>query len=196
VAFFVAMRRLNGQRKRAPDAILDDGDLIERLMRRFYPQLIETAFDAANDVPGIDVLFNLDNPYVQDMIDILGHNVRRIAETTRADIQQVIGDAAAEGLSTDQTAARIRALGFTDSISRSTTIARSESASAYTGGSLAAYRQSGVVKETEWLDSGDSCDICQALAGTRAALGDEFAPGVIGPPMHPNCTCSLSPLVE
>ena len=190
------MHRTNGHVKAAPAAVLDDGDMIQSLMANYYPLLIELAFSDANTIPGIDVTFNLENPYVQDMIDILGQNVRRIAETTRAEIAEVITAAAAEGLDTADTAARIRELGFTQSVSRSTMIARTESANAYTGGSLTAYQISGVVKQTEWLTGTDPCDICVSLDGATAALGSEFAPGVIGPPAHPNCTCVISPIVE
>lgn len=190
------MPYLNGHAKATAPAILDDGDMIASLMSTYYVDLIELAFSDAATIPGISVAFDLENPYVQDVLDILARNVRAITDTTRAQIAEVIGAAAAEGLDTADTAARIRQLGFTQSVSRSTMIARTESASAYTAGSLTAYQISGVVKETEWLTGGDPCPDCIALDGQRARLGSEFAPGVIGPPAHPNCTCTVSPIVE
>lgn len=191
------MHRTNGHVKAtAPPSVLDDGDMIQSLMSKYYPELIELAFTDANTIPGIAVTFNLQNEFVQDMLDILATQVRGIADTTRAEIAQIITEAAAEGLDTADTAARIRQVGFTDSVSRSKAIARTESASGYTAGSLTAYQISGVVKETEWLSGSDPCEICIGLDGSVAALGSEFAPGVIGPPAHVNCTCVLSPIVN
>jgi SPP1 gp7 family putative phage head morphogenesis protein len=188
------MHKLNGHAtKKAP--ALDSGDTIERLMRPYYVQLAKLAFDDANADHSLGVAFDLDNPYVQTVIDQLAKQVRNVTDTTKQQIADLTGRAADEGWSSEQLARQIRQLGVDMSRSRSLTISRTESASGYTGGSIAAYQASGVVSETEWLMGPDSCDICQALDGTRAALGDDYPGGISGPPAHPRCTCVLVPII-
>lgn len=191
------MNRLNGHRpaKRDVTEALDDGDEIARLMRPFYASLSRLAFDDAGD-DGLSVAWTLDNPFVQDVIDQLAKQVRRVAETTREDIRRLVGRQADEGWSAEQLAREIRRLGIDASRSRSVTISRTESAAGYSQGSIAAYRDSGVVEQTEWILGPEPCEICQALGGKRAGLGDEYADGITAPPAHPRCTCALVPIVE
>jgi SPP1 gp7 family putative phage head morphogenesis protein len=179
--------------KKAPT--LDSGDTIERLMRPYYVQLAKLAFDDANADHGLGVAFDLDNPYVQTVINQLAKQVRGVTDTTKQQIADITGRAAAEGWSNEQLAHQIRQLGVDMSRSRSLTIARTESASGYTQGSISAYQASGVVSGTTWLMGPDSCDICQALDGSTADLGGEFADGISGPPAHPRCTCVLVPII-
>jgi len=188
--------RLNGHKKKPdPLAVLDDGDTIARLMRPFYAQLSKLAFDDANAIDGIDISFSLDNPYVQKVIDRLAKNVRSVTDTTKDDIRRLTAQAADQGWGAQQLAREIRKAGADLSRSRSLAISRTESAAGYTGGSIAAYQESGVVSGVEWVQGPDSCDICQSLNGQIADLGKDFAGGISGPPAHPNCTCVLSPVI-
>ena len=189
-------RSLNGHKKKDPTAGLDDGDRIASLMKPFYAQLSALAFGDANDVPGIDVSFSLENTYVQTVLAKLAKNVRGVTDTTKDDIRRLVGMSAEAGWSNEQLAREIRKAGADLSRSRSLTIARTESAAGYTGGSIAAYQDSGVVSSTQWLMGPDSCDICQALDGTRADLGATYPGGYDGPPAHPHCTCVLQPVIE
>ena len=189
-------RSLNGHKKKPdPTAGLDDGDRISALMRPFYQQLSKLAFDDANDVPGIDVTFSLENEFVQTVLDRLAKQVRGVAATTQDDIRRLVGQAAESGWSNDELARQIRTAGTDLSRSRSVMIARTESAAGYTGGSLAAYQDSGVVSGTTWLMGPDSCEICQALDGQTADLGADYPGGFAGPPAHPHCVCVLSPVI-
>ena len=186
----------NGHKKRDPAAAIDNGDRIAALMQPFYAQLSELAFGDANDVDGIDVSFSLENTFVQSVIAKLAKQVRNVADTTKDDIRRLTGMAASEGWSNETLAREIRKTGADLSRSRSLSIARTESAAGYTGGSIAAYQASGVVSATQWLMGPDSCDICTALDGQRADLGDTFPGGFAGPPAHPHCTCVLQPVIE
>jgi hypothetical protein len=77
--------KLNGHAtKKAP--ALDSGDTIERLMRPYYVQLAKLAFDDANADHGLGVAFDLDNPYVQTVIDGLAKQVRNVTDTTKQQI--------------------------------------------------------------------------------------------------------------
>jgi SPP1 gp7 family putative phage head morphogenesis protein len=189
--------KLNGHAtKKDPVGVLDDGDRVSALMRPFYTALAKLAFDDSNDQYGLDVSFSLENEYVQTVINRLAKNVRGVTDTTKDQIAGLVGRQADEGWSNEQLARNIRQLGVDMSRSRSVTIARTESASGYTGGQLASFQASGVVSQTEWLIGPDSCDLCEGLSGQRADLGGEYAPGVVGPPMHPRCTCTLIPVID
>ena len=188
---------LNGHKKKpTPVAVLDDGDAIASLMAPFYEQLIQDAFDDAGD-DGIDVVFDLENVYVQRVLDMLAKQVRNVAETTKDEIRQLVGQAGVEGWSNAELAKQIRAHGVTASRSRATMIARTESASGYSQGSRSAWKASGVVDRMQWLAGGpDTCDICQNLDGETVDLDGAFSSGVTAPPAHPNCTCVISPVLK
>lgn len=101
---------------------------------------------------------------------------------------------------------------------RAQTIARTESARAYTDGQNAAWEASGVVKGKTWLVSPYACEFCEAAAkqfGEKSVgVTDAFyergavltaASGAkmtldfddtSGPPLHPNCRCSLLPVID
>lgn len=187
--------KLNGHKKRDPTASLDDGSAVAALMKPFYQKLLAEAFADAGDA-GVDVAFDLDNPFVQGVLKDLAKKIKGVAETTKDEIRALIGRQADEGWSLERLQKEIRDKGEIASRTRALTVARTETASAYSQGSIAAYQASGVVKQTEWLLGPDPCEICQALDGMTADLGEEFADGISGPPAHPNCTCVLSPIVE
>jgi hypothetical protein len=101
---------------------------------------------------------------------------------------------------------------------RAQTIARTESARAYTDGQNAAWEASGVVKGKTWLVSPFACEFCEAAAkefgeksvGVKDAFYERGATitgasgatmaldfdDTSGPPLHPNCRCSLLPVID
>lgn len=84
--------------------------------------------------------------------------------------------------------------GFSDV--RAETIARTETASAQTKGTLKSYESLGH-EGKEWLTAGGACDICLTAEGDGPIrLGELFSNGFEGPPAHPNCKCSLNPVRE
>ena len=185
-------------RKPMPDPTdnLDTGDALARLLSRFYPALIEAAFvDAAG--LGLDVAFALDNPFVQDVLDELAKEVVGMAETTRDEIRALVGRQAAEGWSLDELADAIEQHGITRSASRAAAIARTESARAYSLGSIAAYTVSGQVGGLEWLTAEDerTCPTCAPLNGRQVNLGSAFDGAIRFPPAHTNCRCALRPVL-
>ncbi|SNZ08220.1 Phage Mu protein F like protein [Persephonella hydrogeniphila] len=76
---------------------------------------------------------------------------------------------------------------FRDVYDRALTIARTETARAYTYGSLHYYKKLGVTK-VKWLCGGNPCPKCQARCNIiyEAEVGGDI-------PLHPNCTCAISP---
>lgn len=191
--------RTNGKhpelKKPDPASSLDDGTEAATIMRVFYPLLIESAWADAS-LAGIPVAFDLANEHVQRVLSLLAKQIKGVAESTREDVRRLIGQQAEHGWSVEELAERIREMGEINSASRAVMIARSETAAAYSQGSLAAWRESGVVSGKEWLTGGDPCPICQKLDGARAALDADFGDGLSAPPAHPNCTCAVSPVLS
>jgi hypothetical protein len=171
---------------------------IQREMKRWYPLLLENAWNDAGATLGLDLSFELENSFVQQILDQLFLEVRSVSDTTIADGQALISRQAQEGWSVQELAQQIRQLAEIQSPKRALAISRTETAKAYTLGTLEAYHQSNVVSGTEWLLGPEPCELCQELARTTptAELGKEYAPGVVGPPLHPNCTCAIAAIVE
>lgn len=174
---------------------LDLGPGISTLMRRFYPLLLEDAYSDAGAVLSLDLVFYLENEFVQETLDGLAKNVRAVAETTKEQIRSLVGKAAQEGWGVEELARQIRETGEIASVSRSVLIAQTETATAYSQGSILAYQESGVVSGLEWLVAGDPCPICDPLDGQVADLGKAFAGDIPHPPAHPGCRCAIAPVV-
>lgn len=172
------------------------GDEAVTLFNRFYPLLLQNAWQDAADILGVELGFDLDNPFVQEVLHELAEQVVAIVETTREEIRVLVGRQAAEGWSIDQLADEIANLAETHAPRRAKMIARTETATAYTRGSLLAYEESGVVSQLEWLLGPESCEGCQEIAAQTPTvdLGDTFHGGAMVP-AHPACTCAIAPVV-
>lgn len=177
---------------------LDDGDLIRRLLRRYYPLILGRSYLDASEMLNMGIDFDLDNPLIQEVLGELLTELGRVPETTLEEIRVLIGKQAAEGWSISELAEAIRKRGEIASVTRSEVIARTETAAAYSKGSILAYQESGVVEAIEWLATIDdqTSEGCRALNGTRAPLGKPFADGTKHPPRHPNCRCAIIPIVK
>lgn len=68
---------------------------------------------------------------------------------------------------------------------------RTEASSFYNSAAEDSYREAGII-EVEWLTEEDdkTCDICGPLDGQR------FPIGTVHPPGHPNCRCTILPVIE
>jgi HK97 family phage portal protein len=175
---------------------MDFGDEISGIFRRYHIQASELAFGDASALLDLDLAFDVENERVQEVLDLLAQQVRRVSDTTREDIRKLVGLQASEGWSIDDLAAEILKRSEIETPNRARLIARTETARAYSEGSLLAYGDSGVVDRVEWLVT-DPCPICQPLAGQTAPVGGEFAQGIRVPgDPHPGCRCALAPIVE
>lgn len=177
---------------------LDLGAQLTTLLRRVYVDLMGAAHGDAQDALGFEAAFDVELAEVQDVLDQVATRARGISETTRAQIQDLVGKAAAEGWSNERLAEEILKVGRMRSKVRAKVIAVTESAYAYSQGSLVAYLRSGVVGKVQWLTAPDEqvCKLCKPLDGKTVALGREFAPGVTAPPRHPLCRCVVLPVVD
>jgi SPP1 gp7 family putative phage head morphogenesis protein len=124
----------------------------------------------------------------------VGNLITEVSDTTRSAVNVLVSDAIEEGLSNQELADRIgEAFDFSDA--RALMIARTETVNAETQGTLAGYAASGVVGQKQWSSDGEACDICEEMDGETVDLHDTFSDGSDGPPAHPNCRCSVVPVV-
>ena len=83
---------------------------------------------------------------------------------------------------------------------RAALIANTEIRRANSAGSLAGYKEArtaGVDIKKEWLLGSEPCDECEENAAQGPIdLDDAFASGDDEPPAHPNCNCTVSPVVD
>lgn len=184
---------------------LDDGTEIATIMRAFYPLLLERAWERAGEQVQLGTAFDLRNPRVQETIAGLAQKVRRVADTTRDDVRRVMALVDAEGISYNQAAKLLRGVTETlpdgtmvrpfDAPYRAFMVAVTESAYAYSRGQVLAWQESGDVDRMQWVAETTACPECNALNGRIVALGSPFENG-IEVPAHPNCRCTLSPVLS
>ena len=115
-------------------------------------------------------------------------------DSTRLDqLGNVLSRSVGAGLSMGSTAAAIRTeLGTSTSWSR--VVAQTETRRAVTAASLDTYR-SAQITEVEWLTSDGGCELCASFeAMGPVPIGEGFG-DTDGPPAHPNCFCTILPVV-
>ena len=112
-------------------------------------------------------------------------------------MKRTLAEGISEGEKIPKLAARITAEYKDCKGYKAVRIARTETISASNQGALQAYDQSGVVEEKEWLAEADACDICLDIAMQGAVkLHDSFSGGFDVPPAHPNCRCTILPVIS
>lgn len=160
--------------------------------------MVESGAQAFKQVK-VNGTFNLENQRAVDWMRTRGlEAATAVAGTIKEQVRDRLTAGLANGDSVDDIAANIA--GFFDQVNwRALRIARTEVISSYSQGSLEGYRQSGVVKGKTWMiiddDRVDDECVANADQGT-IGLEDLFASGQAAPPVHPNCRCSVQPVVE
>lgn len=134
---------------------------------------------------GASVSFDLHDPLVERFLERQAQRfAREVNETTYERLKASLTEGLREGEGTDDLAKRVRQVMGDRIASDAATIARTETIPAYTGGQLAAARQSGVVETKEWLTALDDRvrQTHQDAHGQIVRLNDNFeVGGAIGP---------------
>ncbi len=143
---------------------------------------------------------------------------RKMNQDTQKQLSASLAEGMAEGETIPQIRDRVKAV-FGDKITKAEAerIARTETHRASHEGMIEAWGQSGVVQGKEWKALNDSCPFCLDLNGTiiplQASFFDEGSDHKVefngreirqshnylpvgGPPTHPNCRCTLIPVIE
>ena len=118
----------------------------------------------------------------------------QITDGTREMLRSDVTTAMQEGWSNDRLSDELQD-NYAFSEERADMIARTETARADAQGNLAGYKASGQVESKEWLTAPDCCDECQEIDGEIVGLDETFSTGDDGPPLHPNCRCSVLPVL-
>jgi SPP1 gp7 family putative phage head morphogenesis protein len=146
---------------------------------------------------------------LRDLYSRTYENLESISSDTAGVIREELTKGFAQGESPTKMARRINKRVKTIQRTRAETLARTETIRAASMGTLDEYDKAGVdvVSHAEWFTAQDDdvCPICRALDGrnftttemretTFEMEGVSFPVNLI-PPAHPNCRCSVTPVV-
>jgi SPP1 gp7 family putative phage head morphogenesis protein len=184
------------------------------------PQIVAKVDIAGNSAlreVGVSAAGWIERPETIDWIkDHTFQFARQVNRTTETMLKESLALGAQNGESIPQFRKRIQEV-FNLRRKESERIARTEMNRAQNGGTVEAWKQSGVVTAQVWDAANDACPFCFQMHGTVVALDGIFANGgdnVIGyvddqqvrmpmnygdvhhPPLHPNCRCTLIPQVK
>jgi len=120
----------------------------------------------------------------------------QVNKTTKDKLRKALGEGIAGGEGVSELSERVSGVFKTRTKAEAERIARTEVISASNGAELEAYKQSGVIEKKEWLAEPDACEICAALDGEVVKLNKMFSGGFDFPPAHPNCKCTILPVIE
>lgn len=180
-------------------------ELAEALIRRLlgaYQAVMEGRWGPAAAEVGIDASFDLSHPEVARFLrEEAGRRIRGIDDTTLDAVRRELAEGTGAGEPVAELARRVSEV-FEDAKGpRAAVIARTETLYASNRSAFIAYGESGVVPKLEWLlapdytpeiDGGE----CEPFDGKVVEYGQEFAPGVPFPPLHPQCRCTIAPIFE
>lgn len=126
--------------------------------------------------------------------------IKGINEYTIERLKAVLAEGLEKEESIEQLAKRVEDVFDIAIGSRARTIARTEVLKSTNAATLEAYKQSKVVKGKEWLTARDAKvdDLCRSLDGKVIKLDADFKESSYSgpfPPLHPNCRCTLIPVL-
>jgi len=107
-----------------------------------------------------------------------------------------VGTALATGFRSGESLAKMteRVAGVIDDPSQALTIATTEMSRATNQSAMNSYQNAGL-GSVQWFGI-DPCPICAENDGEIVALGDDFPSGDSEPPAHPNCLCTILPVID
>jgi SPP1 gp7 family putative phage head morphogenesis protein len=161
--------------------------------------LMEIALDPSADVwddwkPG-DIVSAalLGREYGLDiLLQQAGLTIKEISKTSLDRIGTRLADGVRQGLSVDKIAASIA-----DDIAdpaRALSIAMTETTRATMLAAVDRYKEANI-RQMQWSGM-DPCEVCARNDGEIVNIGDPFPSGDLEPPAHPNCLCSLLPVID
>jgi len=164
---------------------------------------------------------NLDAYVRSESVRLARSSARSINQYTSVRVSKILGDGIETGETVEQLADRVqewageRGDAQRSTRSRAITIARTEAQRATRKAESEAWKSTGLVEGKTWLLAPDPCEFCEAAAAEfgqksvgindpffkqgavlTGADGGELAldyEAIDGPPLHPNCRCSMQP---
>lgn len=174
----------------------EDGQELEKIIKRYYAEILELSWDTWNASLGVTVDFALDDPLVAKILRSAGQRVKEINEETLGAVQEALVYGREQGWGVDDlvrgdgTMRGLRDIVAETYKDRARVIARTELGEAQNQATVERYKRAGVSK-VEILDNGGSDDDleCQVANGQIWTLAYFNA----NPLEHPNCTRAASP---
>lgn len=166
-------------------------DLVEQAKARQKAPKVGINWDTWKPGDDVAALFVKPPKAWRNLLARFDITLKDFSKTTHDLIGNSLGESIELGLSGKQTAKRL--LQYVASPSRALTIAITEQNRAISAATVARYKEMGVEKN-EWLAS-DPCEECAENDGQVVPVGSPFASGDDQPPVHPNCRCTLLPVV-
>jgi hypothetical protein len=174
----------------------EDDEALEKIVKRFYVEIISASWETWNLVLGVEDAFDLTDPAVADTLKVAGGRIREISDTTREAVQELLVFGNEQGWSIDELVRgdadhpglrRIVEETYKD---RARNVARTELGTAQNTATTRRYADNGV-KRVLVLDNGqDDPDAeCARVNGTTQTLAwaEEH------PLEHPSCTRAFAP---
>lgn len=183
-----------------------DSDELGRELNGELTNAMQAAFRRASKVGLTQVGFDA-SPSIVRQLDTKardyskrrgGELIKDLAGTTREDMRALVSKALEEGMSADELAQAIEAMGAFGE-ARAEVIARTELAFAHVQGNVEGWKATGEVvgKRSILGDLHDYIDICDEAAEAGVVdLDDNFVEGADFPPYHPNCICDILPVLR
>jgi len=214
-----AMRALEAAQRATTGISREVAERIAASAREYTQLIVEAGFQAGANSIDLPELALTSEPS-QSVIDATNRTATRMAQsvtrTQAARIQTTIRAGIEENLTTSEVQRLLRERGL--DATRAQAIARTETARAYSDGQIASWEDSTIVQGKVWLVSPFACEFCEAAASEFATkqvgLRDNFYTvgqtitgidggtmtigfdDVSGPPLHPNCRCSIDAALE
>jgi SPP1 gp7 family putative phage head morphogenesis protein len=131
--------------------------------------------------------YGLDQLLIQSELTI-----KNMAKTQIDEIGTQLADGLSRGLSIDEIASSLKDV--INNPAKALSIAMTETSRATNFGAQNRYREANILKN-QWSGI-DPCPECAMNDGEIVGVGDPFASGDTQPPAHPNCLCTLLPVIE
>ena len=135
----------------------------------------------------------IDAPGLKNLLDGANVTINGIQQTRYDELAGILARSVGSGLGVDETAKMIDEY-FSKGMDWAEVVARTETARAVTAGTLDSYAEGGV-EQVEWLTADGGCEICGEYEDMGPVGIDEGFDDVEGPPAHPNCLCTLVPVL-
>ena len=193
---------------------------LTRTIKPFVRATIMTAGQRALETVGPDRFFDESDPRLVSAMQRRVPSIRGINRHTQSLVRGVVANGIAAGEPGNTIQRNIRGIFASETAEdigryRATLIARTETIWAMNEGAVIGYKQSGVVSQVEWLTAQDerTCQFCEPMDGRVQTLGTSFyemgtemegrdggllkftAEPIEHPPLHPQCRCSLAPIL-